>query len=150
MLRCLRCGRFFRPVDDSAAHQSKHPAKYCSRACGRTWRRNGGQVRCTQCGRVLYRRRSHLALTIRPFCSSPCYGEWQKTHQKETRDDLREWRRMRPLALARDGYACQDCGQTQKRLVVHHLRERLPGQSDNHALDNLVTVCDICHRRRHS
>ena len=149
MLQCQECGREFEPKDKSPSHLKRHPPKYCSRECGRKWRKNGVTLKCTQCGEKIYRRKSHAALTDRPFCGFRCYGKWQKTHQKETRTDLRVWRKQRLLALDRDGHQCQDCGQDQKRLVVHHLVERAPGKPDNHALDNLLTLCDSCHRRRH-
>ena len=149
MLLCQECGQEFEPKDKSPSHLRRNPPRYCSRGCGRKWRKNGEQVPCTQCGTSVYRRKSHLALTVLPFCGSSCYGKWQKSHQKETRTDLAEWRRQRPLALERDCHQCQDCGEDQKRLVVHHIQERAPRQPDNHALDNLVTLCDSCHRRRH-
>ena len=150
MLQCKRCGRRFEPKDTSASHLKRNPPQFCSRACGRTWRRNGERVPCTQCGRAIYRRKSHLALTRMPFCSFACYGRWQRTHLKEVRSDLREWRRRRLLALTRDGHRCQDCRRSGLRVVVHHIQEREKGRPDNHALDNLVTLCDSCHRIRHS
>ena len=150
MLICKRCGVEFVPKDKNKNHLLRNPPQYCSRKCGHTWRMNGQFVSCTHCGKPVYRRKSHLALTRLPFCNFSCYGEWQKSHQKETRDDLREWKRQRLLALERDGFHCQDCGQDQKRLIVHHIQERTQGQKDNHALDNMVTLCDSCHRKRHS
>jgi hypothetical protein len=148
MVTCLHCKAQFEPNPQSVRRLGREP-KFCSRECGRTWRRNGSEVPCTQCGTPVYRRKSHQALTRLPFCGFECYGLWQQTHHRETRTDVREWRKQAQLARDRDGNRCVDCGQTKKRLVVHHIVEREPGKPDNHALDNLVTLCDGCHRRRH-
>ena len=148
-LQCRECRRRFVPKDQCVAHLRRNPPKYCSRECGQKWRKNGRVTSCTECQKPIYRRKSHLALTIQPFCGFACYGKWQRTHPKETRTDLRIWRRQRLLAKKRDRQACRDCGENQKRLVVHHVVEREQGKPDNHALGNLVTLCDSCHRKRH-
>lgn len=147
---CQRCGKEFLPKNMSKSHLLQRPPKYCSLQCGRKWRQGGGFVACTQCGKEIYRRKSHIALTRRPFCGFPCYGEWQKNNPPETRDDLRLWSRQRLLALDRDNHQCVDCGQTEKRLVVHHIQERTAGVRDNHQLDNLISLCGVCHRKRHT
>jgi DEAD/DEAH box helicase domain-containing protein len=67
------------------------------------------------------------------------------------------WRRQRDLARARDGYRCQACGNPEQDRAhdVHHktpfrvFRNEL-GQIDYETanrLDNLVTLCSVCHRR---
>ncbi len=53
---------------------------------------------------------------------------------------------MRKSVFERDGYACRFCGfKASKYQEVHHL-------DDNHAnnsLENLVTVCTLCHQVHH-
>lgn len=68
------------------------------------------------------------------------------------------WRRLRAQALERDHYICQDClarKQRGERLrprqasVVHHIqpvKERPDRMLD---IDNLVSLCDACHNKRH-
>lgn len=149
MWTCERCGVQFEPKDQNSNHLKRNPPRFCSKRCH--WQRyvTAEEVRCTQCGTAILRRRSHRALTRHPFCSFRCYGEWQRTHSKDPRPDLRQWKAHRLLALERDGHRCVDCGQTEKRLIAHHLSERMPGIPDDHELGNLVTLCDGCHVRRH-
>ena len=46
-------------------------------------------------------------------------------------------------AYARDGYKCVDCGKTNG-LEAHHI---VP---DIEEIDNLVTLCRSCHKKRHN
>lgn len=61
------------------------------------------------------------------------------------------WRRTRAIVLARDDYACQECGATEKSsgkaLQVHHIIPRQSCESNIEAndLNNLITLCYICH-----
>ena len=57
--------------------------------------------------------------------------------------------------LARDGYACRDCGWTHaqwnpsdpRHLEAHHAQPHAAGGANT--ADNLVTLCNICHDVRH-
>ena len=58
---------------------------------------------------------------------------------------------VRQYVLSRDRYACQCCGayNTAKKSVklhVHHLESRKTG---GNAPDNLITLCEDCHKRYH-
>ena len=53
----------------------------------------------------------------------------------------------RAHALDRDEYTCQYCGKKNKRLEVHHIIYRSNGGSDD--LDNLITLCEDCHKDIH-
>ena len=59
---------------------------------------------------------------------------------------------LRQKALDRDK-VCQNCGRDDN-LQVHHLQEIINGKSidayQDETLDNLITLCDDCHRRLHS
>lgn len=55
------------------------------------------------------------------------------------------WKR----ALERDGRTCQMCGKTD-RLRVHHIDGSGEGDSPNHDLGNLQTLCQKCHSRVHT
>jgi predicted HNH restriction endonuclease len=67
------------------------------------------------------------------------------------------WERKRTEALERDGFACLVCGvcteEHRKRynrgLDVHHVRpiRTFDEPEDANTLDNLVTLCDRCHKR---
>lgn len=53
----------------------------------------------------------------------------------------------REHALVRDSYICQCCGKKNCRLEVHHIKFRSEGGSDT--LENLITLCEDCHRAVH-
>jgi len=52
----------------------------------------------------------------------------------------------RPKAMKQMLHFCNSCGQTENRLVVHHI----DGNDSNHAIENLILLCDKCHRRVHT
>jgi hypothetical protein len=57
------------------------------------------------------------------------------------------WRRLSRQAKQRDNYQCQVCGDRPGdpycQLHAHH---RVPrGQGGSDALENLITLCDLCH-----
>ena len=68
------------------------------------------------------------------------------------------WRRLRAVALERDHWICQDC-LAQKRAgarirarqatVVHHVVPRETQPELALELDNLVSLCEACHNKRH-
>jgi 5-methylcytosine-specific restriction enzyme A len=56
----------------------------------------------------------------------------------------REWKRVRQLVLERDDFECGECG-SRSDLVVHHVDRN----NTNHALENLETLCELCHVKEH-
>jgi 5-methylcytosine-specific restriction endonuclease McrA len=56
-----------------------------------------------------------------------------------------QWDFKRRMALARDGYACKECGST-RRLEVHHLTYIHFG---NEKLDEIISLCRVCHEKHH-
>lgn len=68
------------------------------------------------------------------------------------------WRRVRAAALERDHYLCQDCLAAKRRgerirarraTMVHHILPREDYPELELALDNLISLCDPCHNKRH-
>lgn len=53
----------------------------------------------------------------------------------------------REHALVRDKYTCQCCGKRNCRVEAHHVIFRSNGGSDS--LDNLITLCEDCHKAVH-
>lgn len=61
------------------------------------------------------------------------------------------FRAVRMYVLERDGFRCAECGRTGK-LAVHHNTGRIEwktGQPGMHNPENLIVLCEECHRRRH-
>jgi 5-methylcytosine-specific restriction protein A len=54
------------------------------------------------------------------------------------------WASLRRLALKRDDFKCRLCGGTED-LEVDHIE-----RGDNHALENLRTLCRTCHKGKSS
>jgi 5-methylcytosine-specific restriction endonuclease McrA len=64
------------------------------------------------------------------------------------------WGMIRLKVLERDNYTCQNCGETNRKLlVVHHKDYRGRNMSShtlmNNKLDNLITWCHDCHNKFH-
>lgn len=56
------------------------------------------------------------------------------------------WRKLRTEAMKRDGYICQAC-KTSVAKNVHHFK--YPKDLKDDSLDNLVSLCELCHCKRH-
>jgi DEAD/DEAH box helicase domain-containing protein len=61
------------------------------------------------------------------------------------------WSKIRRVVLQRDNYTCQVCGSVQgeRPFHVHHKTpfKAFTSIEQAHALDNLVTLCPMCHQR---
>ena len=59
------------------------------------------------------------------------------------------WNKLRYYIFKRDRYICQICGRGPLRHpVCHHLRP--VGVGGSHHSNNLITVCNSCHKRIHN
>jgi len=66
--------------------------------------------------------------------------EYQKGNQKG-------FYNVKAYVLHRDKYKCQNCGATKTELHVHHIIFKSNGGTD--FPDNLITLCEQCHRDIH-
>ena len=148
---CEQCGIEFDPVNE----RPSHPAKFCSRACSFEAQRTLVTLTCIQCGQK-FRRKAYMKNWSKergPFCGFDCYGAWQSQNAlgqenpnyspDSTARDTWNFLNARAQVIERDKGRCIQCG-SRERLHVHHL-----GDPDNHALDNMETLCASCHRKRH-
>jgi hypothetical protein len=71
-----------------------------------------------------------------------------KRRTKEYYDYLQSeaWAIKRRERLHIDGYTCQDCGENQRPLDMHHLTYKRLG---NERMSDLLTLCRRCHDYRH-
>ena len=67
-----------------------------------------------------------------------------------------EWAEAREAALVRDAGLCQRClsqGLITPATMVHHIQELTPLNINDPNftvdLDNLVSLCDLCHKKTH-
>ena len=68
----------------------------------------------------------------------------------------KQFRNLREQCLIRDNYQCQFCGRTAeelkekgKYLQCHHRSYQHLGQGGEDELNDVITVCDACHRGAH-
>ena len=68
--------------------------------------------------------------------------------QRQPRFKLKpkEYAIVRKRVFERDGWRCQQCG-SMKNLQVHHIKRR--SQLGGDVMPNLITLCVICHEKRH-
>jgi len=57
------------------------------------------------------------------------------------------WDDLRREVLELDGYRCQNCGRSTKRLHIHHIVPLSAGGSND--ISNLVCLCEECHSVEH-
>lgn len=65
---------------------------------------------------------------------------------------------IRPRVLKRDNFRCTKCGKKtseEKDLHVHHvdesgIKEGYWNKDGNHNINNLITLCFVCHGQEHS
>lgn len=61
------------------------------------------------------------------------------------------WRKIREIALERDGYRCRQCGIVPERLRDLEVDHIVPLRNGGARLDlsNLQTLCRRCHKAKH-
>lgn len=155
---------------------SEKPKKrFCSPKCigGYNAIRNKGRnstkvkINCSNCGKEFLRKPSELKAETN-YCSYDCMGEhYAKTGRFSGENNGTwqggdidyygpNWRDARRETRKRDNYKCQDCGITEEEygqeLSVHHIKRfrDCVDYKEANQLNNLVSVCEPCHRIRHS
>jgi 5-methylcytosine-specific restriction endonuclease McrA len=66
--------------------------------------------------------------------------------QPRLRLEREAYEELRQQVLRRDSWRCQSCG-SMCNLEVHH--QELRSQGGNDSEENLITVCDRCHKLVH-
>ena len=72
---------------------------------------------------------------------------WRRT-KKEQRF-LPKYITWRSLVFERDGYTCQECGKVGVTLNAHHKKHYAYFPKLRFDVDNGVTLCKNCHKKRH-
>lgn len=83
-----------------------------------------------------------VAIDIRALTDGYKPYSWQ--YQKSNRLD----ENIRKAVILRDGCKCMECGKSNCKLEVHHIKpKRLCGSN---TLGNLITLCENCHQKTES
>lgn len=80
-----------------------------------------------------------VAIDIRALTDGYKSYSWQ--YQKSNRLD----ENIRKAVIHRDGCKCMECGKSNCRLEVHHIKPKRLGGSNT--LSNLITLCEKCHQK---
>jgi hypothetical protein len=99
------------------------------------------------------REQSELTCPSYDRSSCRCYlpdnpGCWMVEARKDKRDspEYKEWRNK---VFARDDYTCVDCGQRGGEINAHHIQEYAKHPELRISVDNGITLCCVCHKKRH-
>ena len=157
---CPGCGK------KSERLKGEKPKLFCNRDCWRKrrlelWKHhhppNREWKQCERCGKKYLP--SPFIRWKSKYCGNRCKSAavkkntyWEKREQilNNDRKSLRKrkWDGNWLKALERDDHKCQFCG-SQKRVLVHHKDGEGEHRKNNHALNNLQTICYQCHRDMH-
>lgn len=69
------------------------------------------------------------------------------SYQEQLKDE--RWLKKRKEVLDTKGYICCNCG-SRFGLQVHHLKYEKGKMAWEYSLDNLVVLCEECHRKIHN
>lgn len=72
---------------------------------------------------------------------------WErKDRQQRSSPQYIAWRKE---VFERDEYTCQDCGKYGGTLNAHHVKSFAKYKKHRFKVDNGITLCEKCHRKRH-
>lgn len=79
---------------------------------------------------------------------------WNGGHSPERQSKYARsaWKELAKTILKRDNYKCQNCKITHKqnnKLVVHHIKEWSRYPRLRFKTNNLITLCENCHKLEH-
>lgn len=126
------------------------------------------EVKCFHCGKIFSKKPSDIKLKKWLFCSVECMGVFYRESGRFAGENNGAWNGgdisyyganwlgQRELARERDCYKCMDCGISEleygRELSVHHIKKFRDFNGDwqsANRLENLLSVCEPCHRKRH-
>jgi DNA modification methylase len=79
---------------------------------------------------------------------------WNGGHspERQTLYARNVWKELAKEILKRDNYKCQKCGNgniSNNKLVVHHIKEWARYPEFRFEKNNLITLCEKCHKKEH-
>lgn len=60
-----------------------------------------------------------------------------------------KWHKVRDAVRIRDEYTCQKCGDTEHKQDVHHIQYLKGKEPWDSPMEDLITLCERCHRGEH-
>ena len=138
---CKNCGKSFEVKKSIKSICCSLDCKYELLSKKRNFQK---EYNCEHCGKTFMRKRS----SKQKYCSLQCKYDHDKNGFDHYFYTTKEWHRTRSLVLIRDNFTCKSCGSKFKsKLHVHHLIPKVYGGDES--LENLITLCNKCHRKIH-
>lgn len=84
---CSICGKDFL-INSSTRNRllsGKYKNTYCSKECSIIAKQRGSNITCINCGKVFYRKKSHIQRQENQFCSNECSNEYSHKMKSEIR-----------------------------------------------------------------
>ena len=121
-------------------------------------------VKCDECGKEYelpycdYLKSLHNGKKYCEKCAKRIFftGEnnpsWNPNKTDEERANSRstdEYAKLVSNVFARDKYTCQCCGQYSKDLKAHHMNSYDIFVDERYDINNMITLCENCHRNFH-
>jgi len=154
--KCIECGKDFKQI--------RRLKGICSEECkGLRRKRFRPQTfkKCKLCKNVF----GPVDRLSKDFCSNKCkvrflqgenHPRWEGGKSRETQRARAkmEYKRWRDTIFVRDIFTCQNCGKRSKKgerieINAHHIRSFAENKESRYNLDNGITLCIKCHRKKH-
>lgn len=124
--------------------------KYCSQKCQREGQKTGKYVKCSICGKEVYKPGKALkgSQSGAYFCNKSCQTIWRNTivfvgvRHPNWKGGIGTDSYRSIIRRSNQKQICRYCGFSDKRaLMVHHIDHN----HQNNSLNNLAWVCYNCH-----
>lgn len=156
---CLLCYRKFKIPHNNIGRVTTC-CDYCSFVMLGMKKTTGKYHQCKMCDKPVFITDRKRKTTKRIYCSRNCANlGWSIYHESKGTGKKYygpNWLNQRRKCRKRDRYKCVDCDISEeeygKEMSVHHIKPFVYFASYQQAnkLENLVSVCEDCHRKRHS
>lgn len=145
-LRCEECGYEWTTKAQGILYTSAKQQRHQCPNCNIVNSKNGKYVRCSQCGKEIYRSKYQIKKneTGLFYCSREC-GNRHKNLIRKINGEWNNSKNYRRKAFETFPHKCMVCGwdEDERILEVHHKDE----DRNNNDIDNLSILCPTCHRK---
>lgn len=170
---CLTCGNL---VESKPSQIKRGRGKFCSKKCysvwlsgalkgenGNNWKGGLAKTTCEICKNPFTIKPSVIADGRGRFCSRKCCHIWRRSICGEKSPKWQggitplnakirrsiEYRLWRESVFARDNWTCQECRKRDgRKLNAHHIHPFAQFPELRFAIDNGITLCQKCHKKK--
>lgn len=112
------------------------------------------QYHICRCGKKIeYKTRMCEACSNKHKDIHRSYNKYGRDKDSQDFYNSKQWSVARDAVRTRDRGLCRLCYEEKKTIkgadVVHHIEEVKRDKSKRHSLDNLICLCNVCHREVH-